>query len=67
MYLLENEGFITFGEVPTDIVDDPSHIEWAPLIPDNENPWSVRLKDIVIENDRRNHKKHKRNYHAGFL
>jgi hypothetical protein len=23
-------------------------IEWAPLIPDNENPWSVMLSDIVV-------------------
>lgn len=47
-YLPENEGYITFGEVPSDIVDDESKIEWAPLIPENENPWSVRLSDIVI-------------------
>ncbi len=47
-YFKENEGYITFGEVPSDIVDDESKIEWAPLIPENENPWSVRLSDIVI-------------------
>lgn len=46
-YLPENEGFIDFGEI-SEIVKDQSHIEWAKLIPDNENPWSVRLSDILI-------------------
>lgn len=45
----EDEGYITFGEIPDDIVPDAKLIEWAPLIPDNENPWSVRLQDIVIQ------------------
>jgi hypothetical protein len=52
-YLPENEGFVTFGEVPSHIVSDEKLINWAPLIPDNENPWSVRMSDIVIQSNKR--------------
>jgi desulfoferrodoxin (superoxide reductase-like protein) len=48
-YLPENqEGQISFGEIPDHIVSDEKLIEWAPLIPDNENPWSVMLSDIIV-------------------
>lgn len=47
-YLPNEKGYITFGEIPDEIVPDIDQIMWAPLIPDNENPWSVRLKDITI-------------------
>lgn len=48
-YLPDENGFITFGEIPSSIVSDADKINWAPLIPENENPWSVRLSDIIIE------------------
>lgn len=48
-YLPDENGFITFGEIPSSIVSDVEKINWAPLIPNNENPWSVRLSDIIIQ------------------
>lgn len=40
-YLPSADGKITFGEFPSEIVDDTSKILWAPTIHDNVNPWSV--------------------------
>lgn len=51
-YLPDEKGYITFGEIPDDIVPDTEKIEWAPLIPNNENPWSVRMSSITIKHKR---------------
>jgi len=48
-YLPDEKGFITFGEIPQDIVGDTSKIDWAPLNEKQENPWTIRLKDIIVE------------------
>lgn len=61
-YLPENEGFVTFGEVPSHIVKDEKLINWAPLIPDNENPWSVRMSDIVIQSNKRTGRRRRNRY-----
>jgi len=47
-YLPGDIGYITFGEIPNKIVHDEKMINWAKLIDDNENPWSVRMSNIVI-------------------